>query len=84
MLWSLRTTPSRATGCTPFFLAYGAEAVLPTELEYGFPRIQDYDIEHGTTDAQLVVDLLEEARDAVLVRSAKYQQDLRCYHGRQV
>jgi hypothetical protein len=32
VVWSLRTTPSRATGFTPFFLVYGAEAILPTDL----------------------------------------------------
>jgi hypothetical protein len=31
VVWSLRTTPSRATGFTPFFLVYGAEAILPTD-----------------------------------------------------
>ena len=35
VIWSMRTTPSRATGFTPFFLIYGAEAMLPTDLEYG-------------------------------------------------
>ena len=35
MVWSLRTTPNRATGFSPFFLVYGAEAILPTDLEYG-------------------------------------------------
>jgi transposase InsO family protein len=35
VVWSLRTTPNRAMGFTPFFLVYGAEAVLPTDLEYG-------------------------------------------------
>jgi hypothetical protein len=39
VVWSLRTTPSRVTGFTPFFLVYGAEAVLPTDLEYGSPRV---------------------------------------------
>jgi hypothetical protein len=29
VVWSPRTTPSRATGFTPFFLVYGAEAVPP-------------------------------------------------------
>jgi transposase InsO family protein len=38
VVWSLRTTPSRSTGFTPFFLVYGAEAILPTDLEYGSPR----------------------------------------------
>jgi hypothetical protein len=27
IVWSLRTTPSRATGFSPFFLVYGAEAI---------------------------------------------------------
>jgi transposase InsO family protein len=43
VVWSLRTTPSRATGFTSFFLVYGAEAVLPTDLEYGSPRVKTYD-----------------------------------------
>jgi hypothetical protein len=43
VVWSLRTTPSRATGSTPFFLVYGAEAILPTDLEYGSPRATAYD-----------------------------------------
>jgi transposase InsO family protein len=43
VVWSLRTTPSRATGFTRFFLVYGAEAVLPTDLEYGSPRVKSYD-----------------------------------------
>jgi hypothetical protein len=43
VVWSLRTTPSRATGFSPFFLVYGAEAVLPTDLEYGSSRTKAYD-----------------------------------------
>jgi hypothetical protein len=42
VVWSLRTTLSRATGFTPFFLVYGAEAILPTDLEYGSPRTRAY------------------------------------------
>ncbi|WVZ84449.1 hypothetical protein U9M48_031479 [Paspalum notatum var. saurae] len=73
VLWSLQTTTSRATSCTPFFLAYGAEAVLPSELKYGSLRIQTYGDEQNTTNAQLANDLLDEARDAIVVTSAKYQ-----------
>ena len=43
VLWSLRTTPSRATSYMPFFMVYGFEAVLPTDLKYGAPRIRAYD-----------------------------------------
>ena len=38
VLWSLRMTPSQATGYTPFFMVYGSEAILPTDLDYGAPR----------------------------------------------
>jgi hypothetical protein len=34
ILWALHSTPSRATGHTPFFLVYGFEAMLPTEVEH--------------------------------------------------
>jgi hypothetical protein len=43
VVWSLRTTPSRATGFTSFFLVHVTEAVLPTDLEYGLPRVRGYD-----------------------------------------
>jgi hypothetical protein len=32
VLWSLRKTPSRDTGFTPFFLVHGSEAMLPTDV----------------------------------------------------
>lgn len=32
VLWGIRTTPNRSTGYTPFFLVYGAEAVMPPTL----------------------------------------------------
>jgi hypothetical protein len=37
VLWSLRTTPSRAMGFTPFFMVHGSEAVLPTDIDYSSP-----------------------------------------------
>ena len=43
VLWLIRTTPNRATGQTPLALVYGAEAVIPTELVYGSPRVLAYD-----------------------------------------
>ena len=43
VLWSLRTTPSRATGDTPFFMVYGAEAILPMDLDYRALRVRAYD-----------------------------------------
>ena len=43
VLWSIRTMASKPTGETPFFLVYGAEAVLPMELKHGSPRVLAFD-----------------------------------------
>ena len=37
VLWSLGTTPNKLTGFTPFFLVYGAEVVIPTDIEFDSP-----------------------------------------------
>src|SRR5438876_10199614 len=80
MLWVLRTSPSRATGESPFFLTYGSEAVLPTELEFGSPRVRNFD-EKQPEDNQLAdLDQLEEARDVAAIQSAIYLQGLHRYH----
>ena len=77
VLWSLRTTPNRATGYTPFFMVYGAEAILPTDLDYGAPRVRAYDKQGAEASHQDAMDQLDEARDIALLRSAKYHQALR-------
>jgi transposase InsO family protein len=84
VVWSLRTTPSRATGFTPFFLVYGAEAILPTNLEYDSPRTKAYDDQSNGTNREDSLDQLEEAQDMALLHSARYQQSLRLYHARGV
>jgi transposase InsO family protein len=84
VVWSLRTTPSWAMGFSPFFLVYGAEAVLPTDLEYGSPRTRAYDDQSNQTSREDSLDQLEEARDVALLHSARYQQSLRRYHARGV
>jgi hypothetical protein len=77
VVWSLRTTPSRATGFTPFFLVYGAEAILPTDLEYGSPRIKSYDAGANQRACEDSLDQLDEARTVALMHSTIYQQALR-------
>ena len=84
VLWSLRTTHSRAIGYTPFFMVYGSEAVLPTDLDYGAPRIRAYDEQGAKASLEDAMDQLDEARDVALLRSDKYQQALRWYHNRRV
>jgi hypothetical protein len=83
-VWSLRTTPSRATGFTLFFLVYGAEAVLPTDLEYGSPRVRGHDEGANQRAREDSLDQLDEARIVALMHSARYQQALRRYKARKV
>jgi hypothetical protein len=73
VVWSLRTTPIRATGFSPFFLVYGAEAILPTDLEYGSPRTKAYNDRSNQTSREDSLDQLEEARDVALLHSVRYQ-----------
>ena len=61
-------------GFTPFFLVYGAEAILPTDLEYGSLRLQASNEQSNRTTREDALDQLEEARDVALLHSAKYQQ----------
>jgi hypothetical protein len=84
VVWNLRTTPSRATGFSPFFLVYGAEAILPMDLEYGSPRTKAYDDQSNQTSREDSLDQLEEFRDMALLHLAWYQQPLRRYHARRV
>ena len=84
MLWSLRTPPSRATGYTPFFMVYGSEAILLTDLDYGALRVRAYDEQGAEASLEDAMDQLNEARDIALLRSAKKQQALRRYRSRRV
>jgi hypothetical protein len=73
VLWSLRTTPSRATGYTPFFMVYDTEAVLSTDLDYRAHRVIAYKELEAKEYLEDAVDQLDEARDVALARWAKYQ-----------
>jgi transposase InsO family protein len=84
VVWSLETTPSRATGFTSFFLVYGAEAILPTDLEYGSPRVKGYDEGTNQRAREDSLDQLDEARTVALMHSARYQQALMRYQARKV
>ena len=71
-------------GYTPFFMVYGAEAILPSDIRHDSPRVAAFveaDDEKARQDA---LDLLDEERDLAVARSAIYQQDLRRYDSRRV
>ena len=72
------------TGETPFFLVYGAEAVLLSELKHRSPRVLAYDENMQKEQRIDDINLLEESRCRASLRSARYQQGLRRYHSRHV
>ena len=79
-----KNDPNRSTGFTPFFLAYEAKAVLPSDLDHGAPRVKAFDRDQATEAKQDMVDLLEEACETTIIHSARYQQTLRRYHERKI
>jgi hypothetical protein len=63
---------------------YGAEAVLPTDLEYGSTKVKDYDESANQQACEDSLDQLYEARTVALMHSARYQQALRRYQAQKV
>ena len=59
-------------GFTPFFLVYGAEAMLPSDLDHGAPRVRAFNQDQAMEAQQDVVDLLEEAREMAIICSTHY------------
>lgn len=84
VLWSIRTTATKPTGETQFFLIYGAEAVLPHEVGHRSTRVLAFD--ETQQDARRGMDLVlgEERRREAALWVARYQQVLRRYHYRSV
>ena len=59
--------PNRSTGGTPFFLVYGAEAVLPSDLLHNAPRVELFSEAEAEQARQDAVDLLEEEQEMALI-----------------
>ena len=53
---------------TSYFMCYGAEAVLPTNLDYDTPRVKQYATKLNESSLEDVLDQLDEARDVALLR----------------
>ena len=58
--------------------------MLPSDLDHGAPRVKAFDRNQAMEAQQDMIDLLEEARERTVIRSARYQQTLRKYHERKI
>jgi hypothetical protein len=41
-LWELRTQPTKPTGQSPYFLVYDSEAILPADVMWDSPTVEQY------------------------------------------
>ena len=48
-------------------MVYGSEVVLPTNLDYGAPRIRAYDEQGAKASHEDAMDQLDKARDVALL-----------------
>ena len=72
MLWAYRTTVRTPTGETPFKLAYGSEAVIPTEVHMANHRVTMYQDKDNEEQHRLNLDLIDEVRTDANERTTRY------------
>ena len=84
IVWGLRTQASHSTGVSPYFLVYGLEAILPADIAFRAPRVENYDEERA---AAVQIEDVDRAKDEHLitcVRTAKYLEGLWRYYNRNI
>ena len=77
-------TQKSATRETSFALAFGTEAVAPVEVGLKSPRIKLASVEHNDEALHLNLDLLDEKREQVLMRTENYQRKTARYYNQKV
>ncbi|XP_075649737.1 uncharacterized protein LOC142620220 [Castanea sativa] len=68
-----KTTARTPTGETPFRLAYGSEAVIPTEVGLTSYRVENHDKNKNDEAISLHLDLVDEVKVTAEQRLARYQ-----------
>jgi len=82
VLWAYRTTAKTATGETPFSLVYGSEALIPVEIGEPSMRFTLATEESNDEELRTNLDLLEQRREAALIRMAAQKQIIERYYNR--
>jgi hypothetical protein len=82
--WIKDTQPTKTTGQSPYFLIYGSEAILPADVMWESPTVEQYNEGISEDSRRVDIDSLEEARCDALVHSARYLEGIRRYHDRNI
>ena len=77
VLWTYCTTPHRSTGEIPFSMTYGAEVVIPLEINFPTQRTTAFCPSANNRLLEKRLDLIEERRESAMVQLAYYQQKLK-------
>ncbi|PKA64466.1 hypothetical protein AXF42_Ash007211 [Apostasia shenzhenica] len=88
-LWAYNTAPSEVTQESPFSLSFGTDAVIPVELEYSSPRVEnaanfnlkDLQTWTGKNDNSRRVDLnlLEQKRELAALKLLEHKRRVERY-----
>ena len=65
-------------------MVFCSEAVLPSNIAFGAPRIQNYDENEAEATRCTNIDLAEERCPTASIQHARYEQQLRRYHDRNI
>nr|CAN79539.1 hypothetical protein VITISV_011362 [Vitis vinifera] len=84
VLWAYRTTPGRPTGNTPFALAYGMDAVIPTEIGLLTIRTDAAKQNDANTELGRNLDWADKVRESAAIRMVDYQQRASAHYNRKV
>ena len=72
VLWAYRTTTRTPIGETPFGLAYGADAVILTEVGLTSYRVENYNEDKNEEAMRLQLDLVDEVLATAEQRLSQY------------
>ena len=65
-------------------MVYGSEAILPADIAFRAPRVENYDEEQAVAVRTEDIDRVEEERLITCVHTSKYLEGLRRYYNRNV
>jgi len=82
VLWAYRSASKSSTGATPFSLVYGTETLIPVEVGEPSIRYRYAPKESNDQAMNMSLELLDERREAALVRLAAHKQRIERYYNR--
>ena len=76
VVWGLQTQTSCNTDVSPYYLVYGFKAILPADIAFQAPQVENFNEEQSVIARQEDIDRLEEERLVTCVLMVKYLEGL--------